>query len=418
MPNLTNNGLASIFLDGKQVKKASLGGKIFFEKHDYDLSVTSDKQILSHYDNDSCTITAMLTDYDEPISDETVMFSCNSPLLETYIVDSTSYEPVERLFTSGKYYFSYEGSTEARLAIINNNLDTRNEILIVLSPTDARIHIIRNGASTLIQTDTNEIIFVNNSLTYTVNGNEETLDCSYIGAEMIRVNIDDGLTVKYYTLFRTTDSYGEASVYYDSKGTGDINITVDCMNLQETYSLEDYDFYDSCLSDKTSNYSYQNIQYEITHSISSTENGYSIMYNGGIYRLYKTNFNLPLNCVIECDFYHTGGGIGVGISDNLNCDLIGCWNTDMDHQRYTNNSWIYAGYSSVSASQSMTNTWVHLKVTRIGTQITYEASINGSVIGTLTKTSQFSDTSQTLYMGIAGKNTTGGLIKNIKVKAL
>lgn len=190
------------------------------------------------------------------------------------------------------------------------------------------------------------------------------------------------------------------------------------MLVTEIYVLEDCDFYDSCLSDKTSNYSYQNIEYEITHSLSSTENGYSILYSGGTYGLYKHDFSLPLNCVIECDIYRTGGAIGVGISDNLNCDLIGCWDTGIDHQRYTNKSWKYAGYSNVSTSQSMTNTWVHLKVTRIGTQITYEASINGSVIGILTKTSQFSDTSQTLYMGISGKNTTGGLIKNIKIKSL
>ena len=41
----------------------------------------------------------------------------------------------------------------------------------------------------------------------------------------------------------TTDSNGEATYEYTSTGAGDVTITVECMSLQETYSLEDCSYY-------------------------------------------------------------------------------------------------------------------------------------------------------------------------------
>ena len=43
----------------------------------------------------------------------------------------------------------------------------------------------------------------------------------------------------------TTDSNGIATYEYESQGVGDVTITVECMNLQETYELEDCTCYDT-----------------------------------------------------------------------------------------------------------------------------------------------------------------------------
>lgn len=41
----------------------------------------------------------------------------------------------------------------------------------------------------------------------------------------------------------TTDSGGVATYTYNSQGVGDVTITAECMNLQETYTLEDCNYY-------------------------------------------------------------------------------------------------------------------------------------------------------------------------------
>ena len=46
----------------------------------------------------------------------------------------------------------------------------------------------------------------------------------------------------------TTDSNGEATYTYSSQGVGDVTITVECMNLQETCELEDCERYDPMTS--------------------------------------------------------------------------------------------------------------------------------------------------------------------------
>ena len=48
----------------------------------------------------------------------------------------------------------------------------------------------------------------------------------------------------------TTDSNGVATYTYNSQGVGDVTITAKCMNLQETYDVEDCYFYDTLTTDK------------------------------------------------------------------------------------------------------------------------------------------------------------------------
>ena len=50
----------------------------------------------------------------------------------------------------------------------------------------------------------------------------------------------------------TTDSNGVASVSYSSKGSGDLSINVECMNLLETYSVEDCLLYRASMTSTSS----------------------------------------------------------------------------------------------------------------------------------------------------------------------
>ncbi|MBR1748849.1 MAG: Ig-like domain-containing protein [Bacilli bacterium] len=63
---------------------------------------------------------------------------------------------------------------------------------------------------------------------------------------------------------KTTDSVGVASYTYASQGVGDVALTVECMNLQETYSIEDCKYW----NDGTSASSF-----EIPSGASVTTNG-------------------------------------------------------------------------------------------------------------------------------------------------
>ena len=76
----------------------------------------------------------------------------------------------------------------------------------------------------------------------------------------------------------TTDSGGVATYTYNSQGVGDVTITAECMNLVQTYSIEDCIYYNSS---------------EVTRT---TKNGSTIYDN-------NMSVALPSNCEISFDFW-------------------------------------------------------------------------------------------------------------------
>lgn len=76
----------------------------------------------------------------------------------------------------------------------------------------------------------------------------------------------------------TTDSGGVAAYTYNSQGVGDVTITAECMNLQETFVVEDCIYYNSS---------------EVTRT---TTNGSTIYDN-------NMSVALPSNCEISFDFW-------------------------------------------------------------------------------------------------------------------
>ena len=67
-----NNNINTLYIDGKPVRRASLGGKVFYEKHNYHLGlVASPSSILI---GDTSVVTATLTDYNDSVEGENVKF--------------------------------------------------------------------------------------------------------------------------------------------------------------------------------------------------------------------------------------------------------------------------------------------------------------------------------------------------------
>ncbi len=214
MPNLSNNGLSGLFIDGKEVKRASLGGKVFFEKHDYDLSLNSDKDILSYYDEDSATLTATLTDYNDPIGGETVlMYDSDNVSLATYynwlnvfLFTVTSENKGEVIFdtTNAEHNNFYTEDTPSGGGYSNGG---RVKFVI----TDTQVETWRYNSST--DTWTKSMMLYNLPV---------KIGFSY-GTEVI----SNTAKIPFFAM-GITDSHGECSVVYDSKGTGDLNIKCEC----------------------------------------------------------------------------------------------------------------------------------------------------------------------------------------------
>ena len=67
----------SVFIDGKEVESivTADGGVLYQKASGYDLLLTCDKPVLSLHDNDSCTVTGVLTLNGVPVQDETIDYS-------------------------------------------------------------------------------------------------------------------------------------------------------------------------------------------------------------------------------------------------------------------------------------------------------------------------------------------------------
>lgn len=230
MANLTNNGITGLWIDGKPVRRASLGGKVFFEKHNYNLSVVSDKDILSYADGDNATLTATLTDYDDPVTGETVVFSCEvkSTMVDAsgthdfggcFIVDSTNLPRGKILYIGDRsdYSLSLMNST-----YYYNNVSVNIGGVISKQWYTSKI-MIKDGR-----------LFIESSNRWV-----EAIDISEIDVTLWEIPTETNVTVEeYFYETGVTDVNGECSVVYDSKGVGDLNIKCeapDCSLVTEIY---------------------------------------------------------------------------------------------------------------------------------------------------------------------------------------
>ena len=80
----------------------------------------------------------------------------------------------------------------------------------------------------------------------------------------------------------TTDSSGVAEYTYNSQGVGDVTITAECMNLVQTYSIEDCNYYN-------------------TNEVSRTTTNGSTIYDNNL------SMSLSLNCEISYEIWSDNG---------------------------------------------------------------------------------------------------------------
>ena len=167
----------------------------------------------------------------------------------------------------------------------------------------------------------------------------------------------------------TTDSNGEATYEYTSTGAGDVTITVECMSLQETYSIED------CL------------KYWETLSIQ----GDTIV-----------NYSLPSNFEVDFTIYSTNPTTDPSVA----------------FLRFNSSSGVWCGKgSSTSRAVYSIGGTTFSQITNVNTDynftLTYENGVATVTDGTNTETS--SQTLTKLYL-FASKG--GSQLKNIKLKPL
>lgn len=222
MPNL-DNGLKAFYLDGKAVRKASLDGKVFFQKHDYNLSLTADKSVFQV--GDTSTLTATLTDYNEPIEGETVlMYDSDNVSLATYynwldvfLFTVTSENQGEIIFdtTNAEHNNFYTEDEKSGGGYSNGG---RVKFVI----TDTQVETWRYNSST--DTWTKSMMLYNLPV---------KIGFSY-GTEII----SNTAKIPFFAM-GITDSSGECSVGYVGKYTGTINIKSEVPSLSLETELND-----------------------------------------------------------------------------------------------------------------------------------------------------------------------------------
>lgn len=173
-----------------------------------------------------------------------------------------------------------------------------------------------------------------------------------------------------------TDSNGVATYTYDSQGVGDVTITVECMNLQETYAVEDcVKVYPNTYTSETQlNYALPSTPFEIAFTLTRQ--------TGVGYVRVGTNTN---NCIL---FGQVGGDGNNGLAR-------------MNNGSYSN--------LILSSAQPPVNVPIDIKCQFTGTQYKY-------TIGTDTIT--YNDVGQALTTLLLVYCTNSNSIKNLRIKPL
>ena len=199
-----------------------------------------------------------------------------------------------------------------------------------------------------------------------------------------------------------TDSSGEATYEYSSQGVGDVTITVECMSLQETYTVSDYIFVPTLDSNR------QFYQMAGTTTISNNE-----MYGGSakILPAFDNSGNWELTFKVK-------------FSGNNCCALL---IPSTETTRDTNELLVTAYENAISWYNNGTitqnlqghnlsaNTYYNVTITKNGSSISVSIGNNSK-----TTTAWNSVSASNLQIGVGGWGTSGNVctIKDIVVKPL
>ena len=199
-----------------------------------ELTITADKNILSYADNDTATLTATLTKNNNPIQGENIYIYNNPDNIEfDQMLYGPLYYPCIRLKLEGDGVMTFPGGRGLIINLYNNN----NQYIDSMGLSTEKWSIISSNG---------EILLKNETQNYTTNF------ASFTQYFIIEIGINAQNQTDYPTITSstfstfietiTTDSNGVATYTYNSQGVGDVTITAECMNLQETYELQDIYF--------------------------------------------------------------------------------------------------------------------------------------------------------------------------------
>lgn len=443
MGNFNNSKISSLWIDGKPVKRASLGGKIFFEKHDYELTVSVSEQIIQI--GDETVLTACLTDYNVPVSGKTVIFS--SDVFKSTVVSET-----------GTYDFGDYVTIDLSNFKNIDSLSSGNDGKLVIGSSSTYLNIwgmtfnnyifcdyYRNGSEIdSVQVSLNHPLIIRDGVLYCkkyIGGQQlrdYTLDVSDVDfteweffGKVIGVDVTVG---EYWWASDVTDSNGEAHVSYVGKGAGDLNIQVECMNLQKTWGILDLIVYDNAISDRSSEFNITQVDgnavsYSLTHD---AQNKYYVLTRGG-----QTNREVYVwlppfsfdECIFELDFYIAsanptvnGYNLVVCVYDNNTGwgtgGEVGTWSSSKIARVVKNASVVN---SSNPGSWLGKGIWYTAQITITKNQVTSKIirKDNGAVMVSATKedTFNFGDTIYPRFWVMSGVSSTQ-YFTNIKVTPL
>ena len=192
------------------------------------LNLTSDKSILSYADHESATLTATYTG--ASVNGKTVVFS----------EGSRSYSTNMDLGTA--WVIRAEADSSSNFMRIGDTNGYNLEYVPRESGQGAAVFLANGNQLTGTVLNCGNYLKYENGVLYGSNSN--SLDISAYNIDMSK-NSNSGCTVIMDIIdVATTNNNGVATASYSSKGTGDLNIKAECMNVSETYGISDLIKYD------------------------------------------------------------------------------------------------------------------------------------------------------------------------------
>lgn len=257
------------------------------------LNVTSPINNSQHYTGDNVTFSGtLLSDDGEAISGATITIYDNGSSGGDVLGAS--------LNSIGTATTDSEGSFSTSISA--SNIGSGNVSLTISyagdtyydSSTASRSVTIGSHNYTFDITGTGSLVGKNGSTTSSVvTGTLKDNDVSVSG-ETISVVVKDSNDNVLDTDTITTDSNGQASYTYTANSEGEVTIYMECMSLQETYTIEDVAYYDSMLQSNNDwvtsvgsvSPSYSSNGCDIRGATSNTANEYDLNYTpSGNYQL-------------------------------------------------------------------------------------------------------------------------------------
>ena len=196
------------------------------------LTVSSNKNILSKYDNEYATVTATLLIDDSPVSGEWITFNANAPLNQRTITPNT----VNSVSLGSDIIFK---SSQSGLCVnfnnrfkinggINGNIEYLEEGSNSFSIVYFKGDMVSVGVDKVVTyTDTNDVL--------------QTLDLSYLSFNqgVVWREVD----VVEYSVRKVTNASGVASLVYNSKSIGDVTIIGEYGQVNDDVTIEDCYYY-------------------------------------------------------------------------------------------------------------------------------------------------------------------------------